>query len=70
MSHIQEPPTRLFSASEAAHWVGVSLSFLNKLRLTGEGPPYAKIGRRVCYDQADLAAWLESQKRRSTRDGQ
>ncbi len=70
MSSIHEPPARLYSASEAAHWLGVSLSFLNKLRLTGSGPRYAKISRRVCYDQADLTAWLESQKRRSTRDGE
>lgn len=47
---------------------GLSVSTLNKLRLTGGGPPYLKLGRRVAYDLADLDAWLGSKRRRSTSD--
>lgn len=57
---------RLFNVNEAAHWLGVSVSFLNKARLTGDGPVFAKVGTRVVYDQADLVAWLEASKRQST----
>jgi predicted DNA-binding transcriptional regulator AlpA len=57
---------RLLSVSEAADRLGVSPSFLNKARSAGDGPPFVKIGARVAYDQADLVAWLDAQKRQST----
>jgi hypothetical protein len=57
---------RLLSVSEAADRLGVSISYLNKLRVSGDGPPFVKIGTRVVYDPADLVAWLQGQKRVST----
>lgn len=57
---------KLLSTVEAADRLGVSASFLNKARVTGGGPPFVKIGARVAYDQADLAAWLDTQKRTTT----
>ncbi|OXE35659.1 MAG: hypothetical protein CGW95_12545 [Phenylobacterium zucineum] len=60
---------KYLNVNEAADRMGVSVSYLNKLRLTeGDGPPFVKMGARVVYDPADLAAWAESQKQRSTRD--
>lgn len=59
---------RLLSVNEAAERLGVSVSYLNKMRLTGSGPSFVKLGARVCYDQADLTSWIEGQKRRSTSD--
>lgn len=59
---------KLLNVNETAERLGVSVSYLNKLRLTDEGPPFVKLGARVAYDQADLAAWVEAQKRRSTSD--
>lgn len=60
------PELRLISTPDAADRLGVSASYLNKLRVTGGGPPFVKIGARVAYDPADLAVWLEGQKRQST----
>lgn len=57
---------RLMSVIDAANRLGVSTSFLNKLRVSGDGPPFVKIGTRVVYDPADLAVWLGGQKRAST----
>ena len=57
---------KLLNVNEAAERLGVSVSWLNKARLDGSGPRYAKIGARVAYDPGDLAAWLENQKRSST----
>ncbi|MDO8379217.1 AlpA family transcriptional regulator [Phenylobacterium sp.] len=57
---------KLLNVNEAAERLGVSVSYLNKMRLTGAGPPFVKLGARVCYDQPDLSAWIEGQKRRST----
>jgi predicted DNA-binding transcriptional regulator AlpA len=57
--------------AETAKRLGVSSSFMNKARLTGEGPPYLKIGRRaVRYDWARVLAWASEQSRRSTSDGE
>jgi hypothetical protein len=44
------------------------VSTLEKLRLSGGGPIFIKRGRTVLYRQADLDAWLESLRRRSTSD--
>lgn len=35
-------------------------------RVRGGGPPYTKAGARVLYDRADVLAWLEAAKRRTT----
>lgn len=56
------------NVSEAAAFIGVSISMLNKLRVYGGGPTFLKIGRRVAYDPDDLAAWLYARRRRSTSD--
>ena len=61
-------PRRLLTDSEAAAYLRVSRSFLAKKRCTGGGPRFCKIGRRVLYDIADLDAYAEQAKRRSTSD--
>ena len=48
------PLDPLLSTSAAAECLGLSPSFLNKLRCTGGGPRYVKLGRRVLYPKADL----------------
>jgi len=50
----------------AAEYLSLSVSTLNKLRLTGGGPEYLKLGKVVVYDLVDLDAWLLSKRRRST----
>ena len=54
---------------EAAQYLGISVSTLNKTRLTGDGPPFIKVTpRAVAYRKADLDAFLEAHVRRSTSD--
>lgn len=55
-------------ASDAARILNLSQSTLAKLRLSGKGPAYCKLGRRVVYRQEDLAAWLQKNRRSSTSD--
>jgi hypothetical protein len=66
---MQEPQikTRL-RTTDAANYCGSTKSTFEKLRLTGQGSVYSKIGRTVVYDRVDLDAWLESKKRLSTSD--
>lgn len=58
-------PPRM-TVDDAARHVGVSVSFMNRARLTGDGPEYLKLGRRVVYERDSLDAWLASRRRRST----
>jgi predicted DNA-binding transcriptional regulator AlpA len=51
---------------QAAAFVGLGVSSLEKLRITGGGPAFLKIGRRVVYDARDLEQWLAKHKRPST----
>lgn len=59
---------RMLRTNEAAEYCGSSASTFEKLRLFGGGPRYVKLGRRVVYDQADLDAWLDANRRASTSD--
>jgi predicted DNA-binding transcriptional regulator AlpA len=56
------------TASEAARVLGLAPSTLAKLRLSGNGPVYCKLGRRVVYRRDDLVAWLESRVALNTTD--
>jgi predicted DNA-binding transcriptional regulator AlpA len=71
MSCTDTAALRLLNVNEAADRLGVSVSYLNKLRLSGRGPAFMKLGaRRVAYDPADLAAWLNECRRTSTGAGE
>jgi excisionase family DNA binding protein len=61
-------PHRLLNVQEAARLLGLSASTLNKLRLSGNGPLYRKLGRRVLYDPRDLEAWSAERRRSHTSD--
>jgi hypothetical protein len=53
---------------EAADYVKISVSRLNKLRVYGGGPAYFKVGHSVIYDTAELDAWLTVHRRISTSE--
>jgi predicted DNA-binding transcriptional regulator AlpA len=50
----------------AADYTGYSESTLEKKRLSGDGPPFIKLGRSVVYDTRDLDAWLAERRLNST----
>lgn len=53
----------------AAEYLGMGESTLEKLRLTGDGPRYSKLGKRtVVYDEGDLDEYAAARRRRSTSD--
>ena len=56
---------RYMDAWQAAAYLGISESLLNRMRVNGKGPRYAKLGERVVYDIEDLDTWVEARKRRS-----
>jgi hypothetical protein len=56
------------TTAEAATFLRLAPSTLAKLRLTGAGPAYCKLGRRVVYRAADLTSWLQSRVAQNTSD--
>ena len=59
-------PARKLTVREAADHLRVSKSTLDKLRVSGGGPAYMKLGARVIYDVADLEAWAARGRRSNT----
>ena len=53
---------------DAARFLGLSVSKLDKLRMSDGGPQYLKMGRRVAYDLGDLIAWREAHRVSSTAE--
>jgi predicted DNA-binding transcriptional regulator AlpA len=59
---------RYLNPVEASEYIGVSSSWLAKLRLYGGGPLYSKIGRSVRYSTDELDSWLTSNLQVSTSE--
>ena len=60
----------LMKQRDAAAYLCISESFLEKARIYGGGPRFVKIGRAVAYRQTDLDDWIESRLRESTSEGE
>lgn len=52
----------------ASRHTGLSISTLQKARVTGAGPRYCKLGRRVVYRIADLDEWMSMHRVGSTSE--
>jgi len=57
---------RLLTQHEAAQILQVSLSWLAKARMNGDGPAFIKVGRSIRYAEPTLLQWMKSQQRMST----
>jgi predicted DNA-binding transcriptional regulator AlpA len=68
MSKVSEPVRALLTPAEAAIILRVSVSWLAKARMRGDGPPYIKMGRSIRYSQGALLQWMKSRQRMSTSD--
>jgi excisionase family DNA binding protein len=51
---------------DAAEYLSVSKSFLEKCRVYGGGPRFVKLGSAVVYRKSDLDAWADERTRTST----
>ncbi len=58
----------LLTPKETAALLRVSLSWLAKARMSGEGPPYMLFGRSVRYSKTALLQWMKSRNRQSTSE--
>jgi excisionase family DNA binding protein len=60
----------LLPVDDAARYLGLSASYLNKLRVFGGGPSYHKLGRRVLYRRDDLEQWLGGHRFETTSEAE
>jgi hypothetical protein len=65
MSSTNSFPT-LIDEKDAAERLGLSPRTLQAWRVSGGGPKYRKIGRRIAYSVDDLAAYVAGCARSST----
>jgi excisionase family DNA binding protein len=61
-------PNKYLTTKEAAHYVRLSESSLEKKRVSGDGPEFLKVGKAVRYEQTALDAWMQTDRRTSTAD--
>ena len=57
---------RYMNTRQAAAWLGLSPRTLDAYRLTGEGPPFYRFGRRILYRRRDLGRWAAARRMNST----
>ena len=58
----RESRMKLLKMSEVSELTGIPEATLRFWRHVGVyGPPSAKLGRRVCYREADVVAWVDAQ---------
>lgn len=57
---------QLLTTEQAAERLGVTGSHLEKMRVTGGGPDFVKMGRTVRYEPTALQNWIAICRRRST----
>ena len=58
----------LLTQREAALALRLSERTLERWRVSGGGPPFAKLGKRIFYRQSDLDDWIASRLCHSTSE--
>lgn len=58
----------MLNTEDAARQTGLAVSTLEKLRLTGNGPRFVKLGRAVRYRPEDIESWIASRIVSSTSE--
>jgi excisionase family DNA binding protein len=58
----------MFNTCEAAKYVSLASVTLERMRITGEGPAFVRLGRSVRYRRADLENWINGRLLRSTSE--
>jgi len=52
------------TSKQVAELIGCSLDWVNQARREpGKGPPYYKLGGRICYREAEIMTWIRQSRR-------
>jgi len=60
--------SELINTKELARRYGMSERYWAKLRVTGGGPPYRRLGRRALYAPLEVDSWVSERRFRSTSE--
>jgi len=61
-----EPHSSVMNVEQAADYLGLAVSTLNKWRCYGDGPVFLKLGRSVRYRVQDLNSFIDQSEHAST----
>ncbi|MBL7495145.1 helix-turn-helix domain-containing protein [Frankia sp. CNm7] len=59
---VADRPSKLWTVTDLAGYLGVPVGTIYKWRATGEGPRGFRVGRYVRYREADVQAWLAARR--------
>lgn len=59
---------KLLTPKEAAELLKVSVSWLAKARIRGDGPAFIRIGRSIRYSELALLQWMKANQHLSTSE--
>lgn len=65
MTHLTNQKV-ILTVSEAAQYLGLAQSTLNKWRCFGDGPRFLKLGKAIRYRKSDLDKFLDEHRVEST----
>jgi predicted DNA-binding transcriptional regulator AlpA len=58
----------LLNQRATAAYLSISERTLERWRVSGDGPSFCKLGRRVAYRECDLIEWIAARVRTSTSE--
>ncbi len=58
----------LWTPQEFAAFAKITTDQASKLRLSGEGPPFIKLGRLVRYFPGQVSEWMKANAQQTTRE--
>jgi excisionase family DNA binding protein len=67
-SESEQRISEILTTQEAAAYTRLTVPTLERFRLTGEGPVFAKLGGAVRYRKRDLDGWIEARLLQSTSE--
>jgi excisionase family DNA binding protein len=65
---VPNQPEEFLTPKQAAAYLRVSKSYLDKLRVYGGGPRFLRFGRKILYRERELNAWAEQRSFGSTSE--
>ena len=60
----------LMTVNQAAEYLGLAISTLNKWRCLGDGPVFIKMGRAVRYRAEDLNRYISESQKQNTSNAE
>ena len=61
-------PRQYMTVADVKAYTRISGAHLYRMMQHGIGPVFSKVGRRVIFDKADVDAWMDAHKNKSTQE--